>query len=214
MWNAKGSTCLACAWFYAYPYLTGELNYGVSGLGFSMKARQVLPEGLIIISIPSEMMSMMIENLQEMEWEPHWFNLGRDGFVQAVKDMEARISKDYPARVGLGTVGRSSVAQRRAERERHGSIAVRQARDTGSPIGSLRETAEWSSRVSSAPLTSWTPIVSVCISVVDKAHVNEATPHLHEFPVILSFFGGDGEDIQGFRRRDLALSGRRKAGDH
>ena len=102
MWNARGSTCLACAWFYAYPYLKGELNYGVSGLGFSMKARHVLPEGLIIISIPSEMMSMMIENLQEMEWEPDWFNLGRDGFVEAVKDMEARISTDFPPELVWG----------------------------------------------------------------------------------------------------------------
>jgi uncharacterized protein (DUF169 family) len=96
MWNAKGSTCLACAWIYAYPYLTGELNYGISGLGFSMKARHVLPDGLIIISIPGEMLSMMIENLQEMQWEPHWFDLGRDGFVRGVKELEARISKDYP----------------------------------------------------------------------------------------------------------------------
>ncbi len=96
MWNAKGSTCLACAWIYAYPYLTGELNYGISGLGFSMKARQVLPDGLIIISIPGEMLSMMIENLQDMQWEPHWFNLGRDGFVNGVKDLEARVSKDFP----------------------------------------------------------------------------------------------------------------------
>ena len=96
MWNAKGSTCLACSWFYAYPYLTGELNYGISGLGFSMKAREVLPEGLVIISVPGEILPMLIENLQEMEWEPHWFKLGRDGFVQGVKDMEARISKDFP----------------------------------------------------------------------------------------------------------------------
>ena len=35
-------------------------------------------------------------------------------------------------------------------------------------------------------------------SVVKKAHVNEATPHLHDFPVILSFFGGDGENIRDF----------------
>ena len=94
MWNAKGSTCLACAWIYAYPYLRGELNYGISGLGFSMKARHVLPDGLIIISIPSEMLSMMIENLHDMEWDPHWFNLGRDGFIQGVKDMEARVLKE------------------------------------------------------------------------------------------------------------------------
>lgn len=96
MWNAKGSTCLACAWLYAYPYLTGELNYTISGLGFSMKAREVLPEGLILIAIPSNMLPMMIENLEEIEWEPHWFKLGRDGFVDAVKDLEARISKEFP----------------------------------------------------------------------------------------------------------------------
>jgi uncharacterized protein (DUF169 family) len=102
MWNAKGSTCLACAWLYAYPYLTGELNYSISGLGFSMKAREVLPDGLIMIAIPCEMMSMLIENLNEMEWEPHWFKLGRDGFVQGVKDLEARVSKDFPSEMVWG----------------------------------------------------------------------------------------------------------------
>lgn len=102
MWTAKGSTCLACGWFYAYPYLTGELNYGISGLGYSMKAREVLPAGLVIISIPSEIMGMMIENLQEMEWEPEWFKLGRDGFVDAVKAMEARISKEFPPELVWG----------------------------------------------------------------------------------------------------------------
>ena len=102
MWNAKGSTCLACSWFYAYPYLTGELNYGVSGLGFSMKARQVLPDGLIIISVPAEKLSMLLENLHEMQWEPDWFKLGRDGFVNAVKGLEARISEDFPPELVWG----------------------------------------------------------------------------------------------------------------
>jgi uncharacterized protein (DUF169 family) len=96
MWTAKGSTCLACAWIYAHSYMSGELNYNISGLGFSMKARHVLPDGLIIISIPSEMIPMIIENLQDIKWEPHWFKLGRDGFVKGVKDLEARISKEFP----------------------------------------------------------------------------------------------------------------------
>jgi uncharacterized protein (DUF169 family) len=96
MWTAKGSTCLACAWIYAHPYMRGELNYNISGLGFSMKARHVLPDGLIIISIPSVTVPMIIENLNEMTWEPHWFKLGRDGFVKGVKDLEARISKEFP----------------------------------------------------------------------------------------------------------------------
>ena len=97
MWHSKGSTCLACAWYYAYPYVSGELNFGISGMGFSMKARDVLPDGLIIISIPSEMLSMMIENLQEIEWDPIWFNLGRDGFVEAVKGLEAQLAAELPS---------------------------------------------------------------------------------------------------------------------
>jgi hypothetical protein len=34
-------------------------------------------------------------------------------------------------------------------------------------------------------------------SVVDTAHVNEATPHLHRFPVIMNFFGA-GENVRDF----------------
>ncbi len=95
MWTAKGSTCLACAWIYAHSYMSGELNYNISGLGFSMKARRVLPDGLIVISIPSEVIPMILDNLGDMEWEPHWFNLGREGFVKGVKDLEARISQEF-----------------------------------------------------------------------------------------------------------------------
>lgn len=88
MWSTRGTTCLACAWIYAYPYLSGELNYTVSGLGFSMKARQVLPEGLFIIIVPFDMLPMLIENLNDMEWNPHWFNLGRDGFIKGVRELD------------------------------------------------------------------------------------------------------------------------------
>ena len=27
MWSSKGTTCLACAWIYASPYLSGEINF-------------------------------------------------------------------------------------------------------------------------------------------------------------------------------------------
>lgn len=85
MWSSKGSTCLACAWLFAYPYLTGELNFTVSGLGFSMKARRVLPDGLMIIALPSDLVSSLIEDLEDMEWHPDWFDLGREGFIEKVK---------------------------------------------------------------------------------------------------------------------------------
>jgi uncharacterized protein (DUF169 family) len=94
MWSFKGSTCLACAWIYASPYLSGELNLTVSGLGFSMKARQVLPDGLIIISVPFNLISGLIENLKDMEWEPYWFKLGRDGFVNEVRKRSEELFKE------------------------------------------------------------------------------------------------------------------------
>jgi uncharacterized protein (DUF169 family) len=91
MWHAKGTTCLACAWIFAHPYLSGEMNYTISGLGYSMKARRALPEGLIIITFPFDAISPLIENLNDMEWEPYWFNLGRDGFIKEVQKREKEL---------------------------------------------------------------------------------------------------------------------------
>jgi uncharacterized protein (DUF169 family) len=99
MWQAKCTTCLACAWIYAHPYLSGEMNYTISGLGYSMKARGVMPDGQIIITFPFDTISPLIENLKEMEWEPYWFKLGRDGFTKEVakrsKELSKTINEDY-----------------------------------------------------------------------------------------------------------------------
>jgi len=35
-------------------------------------------------------------------------------------------------------------------------------------------------------------------SIVTKAHVNEATPHLHKFPIVMSFIGANPKDINDF----------------
>jgi uncharacterized protein (DUF169 family) len=98
MWSFKGTTCLSCAWIYAHPYLNGEINMTVSGLGYSMKARGVLPEGLLIITVPFDLLPGLIENLKEMEWEPYWFKLGREGFVKEVRkrsgELAEKLAKD------------------------------------------------------------------------------------------------------------------------
>ena len=94
MWSFKGSTCLACASIFASPYLSGELNLTVSGLGFSMKARQVLPDGLMIITVPFNLISGLMENLKDMEWEPYWFKLGRDGFVNEVQKRSGELFRE------------------------------------------------------------------------------------------------------------------------
>ncbi len=95
MWSSKGTTCLACAWIYVYPFLTGELNFTISGLGFSMKARGILPEGLMIISVPFDLIAPLIANLKEMEWNPDWFNLGREGFIEKAKTSSKELADEY-----------------------------------------------------------------------------------------------------------------------
>lgn len=69
MWSAKGTSIAACAWMYIYPVLSGELNFTVSGLSLGMRALKVLPEGLIIISIPWTKLDETLKNMRNMKWQ-------------------------------------------------------------------------------------------------------------------------------------------------
>lgn len=68
MWVSKFSPAIGCAWTYIYPYLSGELNYSITGLGHGMKRRKLFPEGRQIISIPFDLLSSMLQTLQDMPW--------------------------------------------------------------------------------------------------------------------------------------------------
>jgi uncharacterized protein (DUF169 family) len=100
MWSSKGTTCLACAWIYASPYLNGEVNFTVSGLGFSMKARRVLPEGLMLITIPFDLIPMLVENLEDMEWNPSWFKVGREGFIESTRKLVEELWAEFATEQG------------------------------------------------------------------------------------------------------------------
>jgi uncharacterized protein (DUF169 family) len=65
---SKCTPVLMCGWIFSYPFLTGEMNYIVTGIGYGMKNQKLLPEGLFLISIPYDVIPMLLENLQEMEW--------------------------------------------------------------------------------------------------------------------------------------------------
>ena len=95
MWTTRGTTCLSCAWLYVYPYLSGELNYTVTGFGYGMKARGVFPSGLIVLAIPSDVLALILENLQEMEWDPRWFHMDHDEFVRNVSKLEESMIGDF-----------------------------------------------------------------------------------------------------------------------
>jgi uncharacterized protein (DUF169 family) len=68
MWSSKYSAAIGCAWVLTYPYLTGELNYTVTGLGHGMKRRNLFPEGHQIISIPFDQLPSILQTLQDMPW--------------------------------------------------------------------------------------------------------------------------------------------------
>ena len=69
MWDPKATPVLGCSWLYAYPYLTGNINYVFTGMHFGMKARKVMPAGMVLMSIPFDKIPIVTKNLAEMPWE-------------------------------------------------------------------------------------------------------------------------------------------------
>jgi uncharacterized protein (DUF169 family) len=66
--TSKCTPVLICAWIFAYPFMSGELNYVVTGIGYGFRNQKILPEGMFVISVPYDLIPMLIENLKEMEW--------------------------------------------------------------------------------------------------------------------------------------------------
>ena len=85
MWSSKGTHVAACAWLYIYPYISGELNFTITGITFGMRARRLFPEGLILLSIPWDLLPSMVENLQDMKWVLHSYTIGREEHKKKVK---------------------------------------------------------------------------------------------------------------------------------
>ncbi len=98
MWSARGTPVIGCAWFYIYLYLSGELNFTITGFGFGMKARKLFPEGLILMSIPYDLLPGMIENLQDMKWVPHSYTIGRDEHKKKVKRIVEALKQESQAK--------------------------------------------------------------------------------------------------------------------
>lgn len=68
MWHSRFTPAIGCAWIIIHPYLSGELNYSIAGLGHGMKRRGLFPEGKQIISIPFDLLPGILESLQNMPW--------------------------------------------------------------------------------------------------------------------------------------------------
>ena len=85
LWSTRLTGVGACTWLYAYPYLTGKVNYTITGLSFGMKAKEVFPEGWVLISIPYQWIPTITQNLKEMKWVLPSYTEGREKFLQREK---------------------------------------------------------------------------------------------------------------------------------
>jgi uncharacterized protein (DUF169 family) len=94
-WKAQGSTVISCAWLFIDPYLSGQLNFTVTNINSGWNSRQVLPKGLMIISIPYDLLPMMVANLEEMEWVPEDYLGGRDAHNQNFDKVAEAAIKEY-----------------------------------------------------------------------------------------------------------------------
>ncbi len=82
IWSSKFSSAIGCAWIYVHPYLTGDLNYTVTGLGHGIKRRKLFPEGLQLISVPFDLLRSLLQTLREMPWVLPAYEADGQAFVQ------------------------------------------------------------------------------------------------------------------------------------
>jgi uncharacterized protein (DUF169 family) len=93
MWETKGVAALACAFMYAYPFLSGKVNYTVTGLAFGGKAKEVFPEGWFLMTIPYKAMPNIIQSLKEMDWIPPSYTEGRERFLERERKLNEELQK-------------------------------------------------------------------------------------------------------------------------
>ena len=94
MWHSKLTPVMGCAWIFIYPYVSGELNYLVTNLVHGMKGRQVLPDGVFLISIPYDLLPSTIENLHHIEWVLPEYTQDRDTNSRKFEDLIETLTKE------------------------------------------------------------------------------------------------------------------------
>jgi uncharacterized protein (DUF169 family) len=101
IWDPKATPVLGCSWLFIHPYQSGKVNYTVTGLAFGMKAKQVFPEGWILISIPYQWIPTITQNLKEMDWVLPSYTDGREKFLEREKRVFEEAAQESQASGGL-----------------------------------------------------------------------------------------------------------------
>ena len=94
LYESKTSTALSCSWLYVYPYISGKVNYYITGLGFGSKGRKAFESGWVLIAIPHNWMPTIAKNLKEIKWELTGYTLSKEEFDKWVKGILAELARE------------------------------------------------------------------------------------------------------------------------
>jgi uncharacterized protein (DUF169 family) len=68
VWEAKFTNVLGCSWVFVYPYLSGKVNFGLTGLSHGMGRRKIFPDGIQFVVIPYQRLPDVLQALKEVPW--------------------------------------------------------------------------------------------------------------------------------------------------
>jgi uncharacterized protein (DUF169 family) len=95
LYESKTSPVLGCSWLFIYPYLSGKVNYFITGLGHGMRGREVFPEGWVLVSLPFNWIPTVTRNLNEMQWVLPAYTAGREKFLKERAIMMNEIARGF-----------------------------------------------------------------------------------------------------------------------
>jgi uncharacterized protein (DUF169 family) len=96
LWRSQITPVGACTWMFVYPYLSGKVNYVTTGLTFGLKARKTYPAGLLLFSLPHEMIAEITQNLEKMEWVlPSYTDKTREEFLVRRDKLFADLAREF-----------------------------------------------------------------------------------------------------------------------
>ena len=89
VWTTMATPVLQCSWLFAYPYLTGKMNYTITGVGHGMRSKEIFPKGLFLMSIPYQKIPMITQNLREVVRAPWCYSVGKKKFLEREQEIIA-----------------------------------------------------------------------------------------------------------------------------
>ncbi len=68
IWETRSAPVVNCAWMYAYPILSGKVNYMLTSMSQDLKVRKAYPGNLVMIAVPRQKLDEVMQALEIMPW--------------------------------------------------------------------------------------------------------------------------------------------------